>query len=182
MNGFDVAFAERLELPEEFWLFIEYFGGRSASRKRLPSHTTFVELQVLIELLDLTEVNHGLEAPMLENAGLVLASRSRGLLCTAGMTCDDYRRNGVHIQRLCVFGAKSPYCPFLPKRPSIFRSMSVSGRFSMILPSDMGSERSLGDDLGGGVLDIDGNPSCGGRRPEFEEVDEPGMGGGRMDG
>lgn len=44
----------------------------------------------------------------------------------------------------------------------------------MILPKDMGSVRSPGDDRGGGVRDMDGNPSVPGRRPEVEEVEDPG--------
>jgi len=45
----------------------------------------------------------------------------------------------------------------------------------MILPRDIGSDRSPGEDLGGGVLDNEGKPeSCGGRSPEFEDVEDPG--------
>lgn len=73
------------------------------------------------------------------------------------------------------FEAGACYWPFLPRRPSIFLSISVSGRFSMMFPNAIGSVRSPGDDLGGGVLDIEGKPlSWGGLRPEFEEVEEPG--------
>jgi hypothetical protein len=67
------------------------------------------------------------------------------------------------------------YWPLRSSRLSIFLSILVSGRFSMILPRDMGSARSLGEDLGGGVLDNEDKPvSCGGRSPEFEDVEDPG--------
>ena len=44
----------------------------------------------------------------------------------------------------------------------------------MILPKAMGSLRSPGEDLGGGVRDMDGKPSVPGRRPDVDEVDDPG--------
>jgi hypothetical protein len=57
----------------------------------------------------------------------------------------------------------------------MFLSISVSlvsGCLSIIFPNDIGSARSPGEDLGGGVRDIVGKPS--GRRPELEEVEDPG--------
>lgn len=74
---------------------------------------------------------------------------------------------------------RSVICPacllyFRPRRPSIFLSISVSGRRSMIFPNAMGSLRSPGDERRGGVRDIDGSPSFPGRLPEVEEVEEPG--------
>jgi hypothetical protein len=46
----------------------------------------------------------------------------------------------------------------------------------MMLFKAMGSVRSLGEDLGGGVLDMEGRPwSCGRRSPPpCEDVEEPG--------
>jgi hypothetical protein len=58
----------------------------------------------------------------------------------------------------------------------MLRSISVSGRRSMMLPRLMGSERpSAGLDRGGGVLLRELCPDgCGGCRFECEEVEEPG--------
>jgi hypothetical protein len=58
-------------------------------------------------------------------------------------------------------------------------SISVSGRRSIMLPNDIGSDRPLspGLVLGGGVRDIDGSPdpACpGGCRFECEDVEELG--------
>jgi hypothetical protein len=61
----------------------------------------------------------------------------------------------------------------------MLRSISVSGRLSIILPRLIGSAdlepSPPGLERGGGVRDIEGKPvCCGGCRFECEDVEEPG--------